>query len=223
MKDDPASLTGGWGASVLDDDGATLLLDRAAQLDAGRGRTVELADLRDAALEAGISGAAFDRALAELNALRASGGHTVEATAADVGSGGRPAVLRRWLATAARVAVGLGLGFLPLILEETVGLDGEAVTAFSAIVALQLVLFSLIRRRKGGDVAGFEMDSAGLWAGFTFGLMASVSSFDQGEVVLATTLGWLLVAAIGGAVIGLAGHGKRAPAAPAIGRTGGEA
>jgi hypothetical protein len=52
-------------AERLSEDAARRLLDRASELEAARGSEVSVAELRDAAREAGITLGAFEQALAE--------------------------------------------------------------------------------------------------------------------------------------------------------------
>jgi hypothetical protein len=56
---------------LIPDSAAAQLLKRAVEIDTRRGMSVSIADLRAAAVEAGISTAAFDDALAELRAREA--------------------------------------------------------------------------------------------------------------------------------------------------------
>jgi hypothetical protein len=64
-------------ADLLSESDAAQLLARASELDATRGAGTTVADLRMAAIQAGISGHAFDAALAELHVAERSRGQGV--------------------------------------------------------------------------------------------------------------------------------------------------
>jgi hypothetical protein len=76
----------------LSEDSAAVVLARATQLDAARAANVSVAELRRAALDAGIAPEAFEQALAEFRAAGAVG---------DVERAGR--TRRRWYWIAAPV------------------------------------------------------------------------------------------------------------------------
>jgi hypothetical protein len=59
-------------AERLPEEAARRLLQRASELEAARNTSLSVAELREAASEAGITAAAFDQALAELQASQAS-------------------------------------------------------------------------------------------------------------------------------------------------------
>ena len=102
----------------LPDAQAARLLERASELDAVRRNELAIADLRAAALEAGISAEAFEAALAEM--------HVGSPSQAATGISRRPARRRRWTLTLAAVA---------LIMAGMVGVLRERGGAVAAEVA----------------------------------------------------------------------------------------
>lgn len=82
---------------LLSEQDAARVLARASELDATHGSIDRVADLRAAAVEAGISSGAFDAALGELRAERRP--------VAPVLHGRAPRALRRWLVTTAGAVV----------------------------------------------------------------------------------------------------------------------
>lgn len=111
-------------ATRLPEDAAHRLLARAVELDASRGSDITIAQLRDAAAEAGISVAAFDAALAELQLTDARTHHCRGAT-------GRGLMdrLRAW-------TLGDALAGGADALKESVVRNLLAVAAFWAILML---------------------------------------------------------------------------------------
>jgi hypothetical protein len=62
-------MANGSGTGRISEEKAALVLDRAARIDAGHGKWLDVSELREAALEAGISLEAFERALLEIEAM----------------------------------------------------------------------------------------------------------------------------------------------------------
>ena len=79
-------------AERLPEDAARRLLARASELEAARGAELSVAELREAAREAGIAPAAFEQALAELR-------DEERAVAAAPAARPRNVLLRHWPAT----------------------------------------------------------------------------------------------------------------------------
>ena len=180
-----------------DEERAALILDRAARLDAGRAREIDLAELRQAALEAGISAEAFRAAVAEVEAMeeRAAAGPAtpIEDDAPWPGGPAAGALGRRiGLATA-----GLGMGALPLLFDELLGLAPGVGLVFTAVLAIQLLGWLVWRHRREGSAVEFELDLTTLWLPLTFPLMF-VDPGDAGPVALIMMLVWAVVAVVGG-------------------------
>jgi hypothetical protein len=166
---------------------AARVLDRAVRLDALRRGTVSVAELREAALEAGISPEAFERALAEVRAGDV-GGAMVEGSERP---GWMKALYRnRTLARGGLFLAAALLGFVGNALGEG-GLETVFIGGLVGVLALA------VRRRPDRQVLEFELDLGVLWFGLTLALMAG-SRFDDADVISVTTLLALLGASLGG-------------------------
>lgn len=186
------------------EESAALVLERAAQIDVAGGRRVKVSELREAALEAGISPDAFERAIAEIREAAAplavagrsaTASHATEEEGADEAS--VPAVVYR----AGLLGVGAAIGGLALLLSDAAGL-GDAGVFFSLFVAF-LVAVGLVRhRRPKRALFDFEMDLAMLWTGVTFLLMLSDPGF-AGEILAIMGMIGAAAAAVGGALVAL--------------------
>jgi hypothetical protein len=196
----------------ISDDKAAQVLDRAAQLDAARGREVSVQDLREAALEAGISPDAFERALAEVRAAKLERvdprALSLTWSQAMAGSSQRAeqdeskALLPSILPRAGLFAAGLAIGGLALLLGS---LMDDAGIVFSLLIAALVAVAMMIRRRREGGVLSFELDLVMLWLGLTFILM--VGNPSSAEDVLANMAGLGTLWALGGgAVVALSPH-----------------
>src|SRR5262245_30156705 len=110
--------------SRISEEKAALVLDRAAKIDAGHGKWLDVSDLRDAALEAGISVEAFERALVEVERMTDAAAALTTAAAAEtqvaLPDASRAAKLAR---RSAMLAGGLLIGGLALLLSGPLGLD----------------------------------------------------------------------------------------------------
>lgn len=189
------------GTGKISEDKAALVLDRAAKLDAGNGRWLDVTELREAALEAGISLEAFESALAEVEASAVHVPHDLPVTregSDEVGSSGAlPTWARRW----AMFASGLFLGGLGLLLFGPFGMDGPGIV-FALLIAVAVALASVVRNSRRRDVLEFEIELGLLWLGLTFLLMLS----GEPDRVLATmTVLGAIAGVTGGAVVALTG------------------
>jgi hypothetical protein len=102
---------------------AALILQKAADLDAVGDEMIELEELRQAALDAGISTRAFDLSLAELRSRRAAAAGTPPPPRA-AKAPPRPAVAYMGVLGAGTVAGTAALGFTAMIAP---GVPGDAV------------------------------------------------------------------------------------------------
>jgi hypothetical protein len=189
------------GTARISEETAALVLDRAAKLDAGRGRWLAVSELREAALEAGISADSFERALEEVEELaaerRAVTVHPSEATSPEQAD---PEGWPVWARRMTLLGSGFFLGGLAIFLSQVVGFDGAGV-AFALLIALQVAVASLVKHRKEGDVIPYWIELGFLWVGLTFMLMLT----GPADRVLAV-MGGLggLIGLIGASVIALA-------------------
>ena len=190
--DDPRAL------GSLTDEKAAQLLDRAAKLDAqGRSR-VTVDELRQVAIEAGISEEAFDRALAELDGAPAETAVSVAATDGPDGT----AKSRASLLTTVRQRTGLfitgsALSILSMTFISDVGVDSEPVMIFTLAVAAFMVAWSAATKRRDREVLEFEVDLGVLWTAMTFWMMAFMPD-DMGAVLEVMMPAGFLASLVGG-------------------------
>jgi hypothetical protein len=187
--------------SRISEEKAALVLDRAAKIDAGHGRWLDVAELRDAALEAGISLEAFERALAEVERMTEAAAVTPAAETESRVTLAEPSRAATLAGRSAMLAGGFLIGGLALLLSGPFGLD-DAGIAFALLIALAAVIGSVVRHARRRDILDFEIDLALLWVGLTFVLMFTGSP----ENVL-STMGVLggLTALGGGALVAMTG------------------
>jgi hypothetical protein len=191
--------------SQLSEEHAAQVLDRAAQIDAKRGREVSVAELRHAALEAGISGEAFELALAEIRRSRQE-----LADQALTGLSLAPLVAEHpefrpssssIVSRATVLAIGFSLGGLALLLGQTFGV-GSPGEFFSLLLSLLVAIGLMLRRRRERAVLDFEVDLALLWVGVTVMLMLGGTE-DADEYLAIMTLMGALVGLVGGLFVAL--------------------
>jgi hypothetical protein len=179
---------------------AAALLDRAARLDAAAGKWVDIAELREAALEAGISATAFDRALAELESRRQPAEPvSVSSVAGSTSSAATTTYPARMVSSAIMLATGFAIGGLAMGL---VNLFGEAGIGFSLILAFLVFLFALMRGYRRGSGVDFAFDLTMLWVGLTFMLML-MEPFAADAILARMVLFGGVGALGGGAVIAM--------------------
>ena len=125
----------------ISEDKAALVLDRAAQLDATRGREMSFAELREVALEAGISPEAFERALAEVRGMRevivARPLRTNDPRVTAVEEA--PSLASSILYRAKILVGGLMFGLLSVILWQRLGMGGAGIV-FGLVIALYVAI-----------------------------------------------------------------------------------
>lgn len=185
----------------LTEEMAARLIDRAAKLDAQGGR-VPVDELREVALEAGISAESFERALAEISAPEV--GATL-AVAHDDGATRPPTVGRRvagslvstLLQRAGIFVAGSALAFLSSTLISDIGMDDEPVVIFSLVVAALIASWSAITRRRDRKVLDFEVDLGVLWFAMTFFFMLT-NPGDAGNVLEVMMPAGFLASLMGG-------------------------
>jgi hypothetical protein len=198
---------------LISEESAALVLDRAAKLDANRAGWLDISELREAALEAGISLEAFERALSEVQELQGSrlpyadrspGDRALEAAEHE---GAWPV----WARRTSLLGAGFFLGGLAVLLTRLLGL-GDVGIVFALLIALQVALASVLKHRRDGDVVDYWIDLGFLWSGLTFMLFLTGPADRVLEVM--SGLGGL-IGLLGAAVIALARAPQgRLPAIP---------
>jgi hypothetical protein len=179
----------------IPEDSVATILARAAELDRSARETVGLDVIRAAALEAGISAGAVDRALAEYSATPAEVGPEVEA--AGVEADERPR-WRRWLG---RIATPLKLGaaaFLGGILAGGIGEEPVLLLAWLAFVYLGVRLARRVRPSR--RLRGFAVSMVLMTVAAMLGLGAVEANEDA--IIAAFMTGPLLLV-LGGVYIKL--------------------
>ena len=175
---------------TLSEDRAAQLLERAAKLDVrGPGR-VSIDELREVAVEAGISAESFDAALAELRAGQPGAPRVAERAHSKISG-----VVRR----AGIVAVGSLLGVLTAIMAD-MGMDGVSAFIFTMVIATLVAAWLAVGRRSNRELLDFEMDLGALWAGLTFWLMMS-NPGDAGQVLEVMMPAGALGSVLGGVIV----------------------
>jgi hypothetical protein len=181
----------------ISDDVARRILERAAEIDRGRSEAddrredaqLTVAELRQAATEAGISKEAFEAALEQVNATEPS---------APTSRPGRLSRLKSVVAWSGGVGGGIGMsaGVIARLLSF-----GTSATAVSFGVATGATIYLALRHRPGGRVAQFVVSAIVLWlyllAGFVVGAGAPTSALPS----LLTAIGGM---AAGGVALGVA-------------------
>jgi hypothetical protein len=172
-------------SSWISDENAALVLDRAAKLDAARARGLPVEQLREAALEAGISREAFERALAEVEELAAAAvslppPELEQSHLSQVDRSGWPV----WSRRVTLLGGGFLLGALALLSSRVVGFGGVGVV-FTLLIALQVALASAFKHREDRGITDFWLDLGFLWVGLTTLLMTSASP-DRVLTIMAT-------------------------------------
>jgi hypothetical protein len=171
------------------------ILERAIKLDGARDTRVTVEQLREAALEVGVSPAAFTQALAEFGragtpAKEASVG---EAPVSKVGS-----AIRTGLAVAFGATVGATAGIMdgPYPSEET----GVLVAILLAGASLRLVL----SHRKEKGLLPYILDVIWLWSSSLVALGFAANALAE-EFIIVTMVGIVLASVVGGWIIKMTG------------------
>lgn len=182
------------------------ILERAIKLDGARDTRVTVEQLREAALEVGVSPAAFTQALAEFGQK-----HTPpeEAAPADVPASRLRSVIRTGLAVAFGAALGTTAGIVdgPYLSGET----GALASILLAGASLHLVL----SHRKEKGLLPYIVNVIWLWSSFLVAV-GLVTNYLAEEYIIGTVMGIVLASAIGGAIIRLTGKDKPSEAPPTL-------
>lgn len=177
---------------------AASVLERASQLEANRGGDVDVAELRRAALDAGIPLPAFERALAEVVSSGEPPPVSVPASSSNdwIGRLG----LRGWsrkafLGVLGTAVAGFGFAFGSMATDELIPL-----TIFWAFLVLCGLVVS---RRRDRSIIGFESDLLALCAGLTLGWTIG-NPVDAAQIVVAMSFVGTATALVGGLLVALA-------------------
>jgi hypothetical protein len=180
---------------VLGEADVAEILERAIKLDGARDTRVTVEQLREAALEVGVSPAAFTQALAEFGRERppAEEASVSEVPASRVGS-----AIRTGLAVAFGATVGATAGIMdgPYPSEET----GVLVAILLAGASLRLVL----SHRKEKGLLPYILDIIWLWSSSLVALGFAANALAE-EFILVTIFGIVLASVVGGWIMKKAG------------------
>lgn len=195
MTDDPL-------AERIPEDRVATILARAAELDRSTRETVDTHVIRGAALEAGISPAAVDRALEEY----AKGRGTDDAAVARDGAPRERSRWRRWGRKLVRpLALGIGALVLGILTAEA-----EALLVLLPLVWLAYAARLAWRSRPARRARRYLVTMAALGGGGFFGFIAANGDEDAAVFVFFFALALM---AVGSLVIKV---GRREPNAAAI-------
>ncbi len=178
------------------------ILERAVKLDGARDGNVSIEQLREAALEVGVSPTAFDEALDEFT--HASRVPEVPAPA-DVT---RPRFFSQ-IRTAVAVTFGLLMGTLAGVLATAN--SAEDIIALAALIIVGGSLRLVLSHRKDRSILAYVLDTFWLWT--SFGVGVTVGSFYIGEESIVYTIMAIVIASVVGALFVRQGEkpGKDAP------------
>lgn len=187
----------------LSDEVVRRVLERAVEIDALRPTRVTTDQLREIALEAGISPEALEQAIVE-----------VERNATRTGMDRSGADGERWLKGLRGVlrsaVIGVGGFGLGVIARALFGATGASINIeqFVAVILLAFASTEFAFQHSGrGTHTGFQRDNAALWSSFTVG-WSIVHGFFWGELVGATLILWLSCGIAGSAVIAWRRNGR---------------
>jgi len=183
------------GEQVLGEAEVAEILERAIKLDGVRDARVTVEQVREAALEVGVSPAAFSQALEEFGGERTI---PEEATPTHV-----PAPRFRSL-----IRTGLGVAF-GAILGATAGImDGPYLSEETGILAVILLAGASLRlvlsHKRERALLPYIVDVIWLWSSFlvAVGLVTSALGEDS---IIATVLGIIVASVVGGWIIKMTG------------------
>ena len=182
------------------------ILERAIKLDGVRDSRVTVEQLREAALEVGVSPAAFSQALAEFGRE-----HTPPEEAAPVS--GPVSRLRSVIRTGLAVAFGGILGTTAGVLDGPY-LSGET-GALAAILLAGASLHLVLSHKKDKALLPYIVNLIWLWSSFIVAV-GMVTNFLAEEYIIGTVMGILISSAVGGWIIKMTGKDKASEAPPTL-------
>jgi hypothetical protein len=182
------------------------ILERAIKLDGARDTRVTVDQLREAALEVGVSPAAFSEALAEFGRKQ-----TVPQAVpdADPPVGKFRSAIRTGLAVGFGATLGAIAGIMdgPYLSEET----GALAAILLAGASLRLVL----SHKKEKSLLPFVVDVIWLWSSFVVAVALITNALGE-ESIIGAVMGILISSVVGGAIIKLTGKDKPANQPPTL-------
>ncbi len=166
------------------------ILDRAVKLDGARDGNVSVEQLREAALEVGVSATAFDEALREFTRASKASEVTVPAPIEVE----RPRFFSQ-IRTAVTVAVGLLVGSVAgdLVTPR----QAEVIIAFAALIVAGGTLRLVLSHRKDRSILAYVMDTFWLWTSFGIGVTLA-SGYIGEESIILTILAIVIASVVGG-------------------------
>jgi hypothetical protein len=171
------------------------ILERAIKLDGARGNRVTVEQLREAALEVGVSPAAFSQALAEFGQI-----HTApeETSVGDVPAHRGRSAIRTGLAVAFGGILGVTAGIMdgPYPSGET----GALAAILLAGASLRLVL----SHKKEKGLLPYIVDVIWLWSSFVVALGLTTNALAE-EFIVGTVMGIAIASVVGGWIIKITG------------------
>jgi hypothetical protein len=181
----------GEGERVLGEAEVAEILERAIRLDGARDTRVTVEQLREAALEVGVSPAAFSEALAEFGREHAptETGGPVDSPVSRFRS-----ALRTGLGVAFGATLGATAGIIdgPFLHEET--------WALSAILLAGASLRLVLSHKKEKALLPFVVDVIWLWSSFLVAVALVTNALGQ-ESITATLAGIIISSVVGGWII----------------------
>jgi len=183
------------GEQAFDEGDVAEILERAIKLDGVRDTRVTIGQLREAAMEVGVSPEAFSRALAEFGRDRAP---AEEPPPAGAPAFRIPSAIRTGLAVAFGATLGAVSGIVdgPYLHEET----GALAFILLAGASLRLVL----SHKKEKALLPYVVDVIWLWSSFLVAL-GLVTRYLGEESIIAVVAGIILASVVGGWIIKKAG------------------
>jgi hypothetical protein len=175
------------------------VLQRAARLEAGG--SLSVAELTRVAQEAGFSPETVAIAIRDvLEALDLSQAPS-QAASAPIEHGATSKRLRKlasWPRLLLSALVGGSIGFFSRFTSTQPYGDDSAL--FAVLVLVVATLFRAVHHRRDGDHEAFQLEVAGIWAGFTAGWSLAHGAV-WGDLLFTTSLIWLVSAILGALII----------------------
>ncbi len=183
------------GEQVLGEADVAEILERAIKLDGVRDARVTVEQVREAALEVGVSPAAFSQALAEFGSERTA---PEEASSGHVPAPRFRSLIRTGLGVAFGAILGATAGIMdgPYLSEET----GALAVILLAGASLRLVLSH--KREKA--LLPYIVDVIWLWSSFVVAVGLVTSALGD-ETIIAAVLGIIVASVVGGWIIKMTG------------------
>jgi hypothetical protein len=196
----------GEGERVLGEAEVAEILERAIRLDGARDTRVTVEQLREAALEVGVSPAAFTEALAEFGREHAptEAGAPVDSSVSRFRS-----ALRTGLGVAFGATLGATAGIMdgPYLSEET--------WALSAILLAGASLRLVLSHKKEKALLPYLVDVIWLWSSFAVAVALVTNALGE-ESIIATLAGIILSSVVGGWILRMTGKTERSEPPPTL-------